>query len=81
MLVQKARAFAKCNLAELRPLFTNIDRQRERLGLEALSSGEQLYRVTPGDWERPLERYWTRRRRAGVSAVSGRGQGYGVLNF
>ncbi len=65
MLAQKARALAKRNRANLRPLFTIIDRQRARLSLDALSSGEQLYRAKPGDWEGQLQRYWTRWRREG----------------
>jgi CHAD domain-containing protein len=65
VLVQKARVFAKRNRADLRPLFTIIDRQRERLRLEALSSGEQLYRAKPGDWGSQLEHYWIRWRRTG----------------
>ncbi len=65
ILSQKARIFAKQERADLRPLFTIIDQQRERLNLDALSRGAQLYRAKPGDWQRPLERYWMRWRRAG----------------
>jgi CHAD domain-containing protein len=65
MLVQQARLFAKRNRADLRLLFAIIRQQRERLALEALSSGERLYQATPGDWQGMLERYWARWRRAG----------------
>jgi CHAD domain-containing protein len=64
VLAQKARTFAKRDRMDLQPLFTIIDRRRERLTLEALTRGEQLYRVRPRDWERPLSRYWRRWRRA-----------------
>lgn len=63
ILAQRARVYAKGNRADLRPLFTIIDRERDRLSLEALSSGEQLYRAKPRDWERQLERSWIRWRR------------------
>ena len=63
MLAHRARVFAKGNRAGLRPLFTIIEQQRDRLGREALSSGEQLYRAKPGDWQRQLGRYWIRWRR------------------
>ncbi len=65
MLVQKARVFAKRNRANLQPLFTILDRQREQLSLDALSSGARLYRAKPGDWERQLQGNWIRWRRAG----------------
>lgn len=63
MLARKARAFAKRDRTDLQPLFTVIDRRRERLALDALTRGEQLYRARPRDWERPLGRYWRRWRR------------------
>jgi len=63
ILAQKARVFAKGNRAGLRPLLTIIDQQRDRLNRDALSSGEQLYRAKPRDWEKQLERYWIRWRR------------------
>jgi CHAD domain-containing protein len=66
MLVHKARVFVKRNRADLRPLFTIIDPQRERLTSDALSSGERLYQAKPRAWERQLEHYWIRwHRRAG----------------
>ncbi len=66
ILAQKARVFAKGNPAALlQPLFTIIDQQRDRHSLDALSTGEQLYRAKPSDWERQLERYWIRWRRTG----------------
>ena len=65
MLAQKARGFAQGNRAGLQPLFTIIDQQRDRLSLDALSRGEQLYRIKASDWERQLERYWIRWRRTG----------------
>jgi CHAD domain-containing protein len=65
MLSQKARIFAKRKRADLRPLLTIIHKKRERLNLDALSKGAQLYRAKPGDWQKPLERYWMRWRRAG----------------
>jgi CHAD domain-containing protein len=65
MLVQKARLFAKRDRADLRPLFTIINQQRERLSLEALSKGKKLYRVASEEWLRMLERDRSRWRRAG----------------
>jgi len=60
ILARRARALATRRRAPLRALFVIIDQQREGLGLEALSSGEQLYQPKPGEWQRPLERYWAR---------------------
>lgn len=51
MLARTARVFAKRHRADLRRLFPIIDRRRGRLMREALTRGEQLYRVRPRDWE------------------------------
>jgi CHAD domain-containing protein len=64
VLTQKARGFARRNSSPLRPLFTIICRRRKQLTLNALTSGEQVYRARPRDWERPLSRYWQEWRRA-----------------
>ncbi len=60
VLAQKARVSAKRSRAGLQRLFRIIDRQRDRLSLDALSRGEQLYRAKPSDWQKQLERYWIR---------------------
>ena len=65
MLAGKTREFAERTRAGLRPLLVIIERRRERLGLDALASGRELYRPRPRDWEKELRRYWTRWRRAG----------------
>jgi len=64
VLAARARLYAKSNRTDLRKLFTIIAAQRQRLSLEALSSGARLYHVEPNDWERPLQHYWIRWRRA-----------------
>jgi CHAD domain-containing protein len=60
MLAEKARRFAMYNRVDIRPLLLVIGRQHDRLALEALSDGEQLYRARARDWERPLTGYWSR---------------------
>jgi CHAD domain-containing protein len=60
VLVQRARAVAKNNRADLRLLFTVIDQRSKRLALGALSRGEKLYRSKPAEWERELDHYWRR---------------------
>ena len=60
VLVQRARAFAKNNRADLRLLFTVIDQRSKRLALGALSRGEKLYRSKPAEWQRELDHYWRR---------------------
>jgi CHAD domain-containing protein len=60
MLVRKARLFAATKRADVQPLFTIINPQRRRLALDALSIGQQLYQAKPGDWQKTLERYWSR---------------------
>jgi CHAD domain-containing protein len=64
VLVQRARAFARDNRADLRLLFTVTDQHGKRLCLDALSSGEKLYRSKPAEWQRGLDHYWRRWRRA-----------------
>jgi CHAD domain-containing protein len=65
MLAGKTREFAQRRRANLRPLLMIIAQRRERLALDALASGRELYRARPRDWQKQLERYWIRWRRAG----------------
>lgn len=60
VLAQKASDFAKRNRLDLEPLFMIVDRQRNRLAVDALEGGERLFRRRPRGWERRLARYCRR---------------------
>jgi CHAD domain-containing protein len=60
VLAQKAHGFANRNGVHLEPLFTIIDRRRNRLAVVSLRSGEKFFACRPRDWERQLSRYWRR---------------------
>jgi len=63
LLAQQATRLARTERWDLQHLLRVIDQHHRRLTVDALVTGERLYRARPRDLNRQLGRYWRRWRR------------------